>query len=412
MRIVFVYPNAYALGGIETWLTRMLPALSDMGHEVALLTRPRVEPWDVTTEVIDRLSGHATIHLAGRHWFRGHRSIAPALPEADVLFAANLQAFLVAGLVQRHVLPRARVVAGAFHPREYCSKSPLIQRRFGQNLTERLMRRMPAENFVVCTPGMARITGECLGRDLSAAPVFPIPVDVERFQPREAGNAKRGKIVAVARLNPIYGHHHHMIRVIRDLRAQGHDFTYHAYGEGPTRPELEAEVRRAGLEEAVFFHGTVPYERFGEVVSDAFAFVGTGTALVEAAACGVPALIALPGHREPMTHGWIQDAEGNEFGGPAPGHPEYPIAERLLGLAGRSGEEYRALELASRRRAEQYDIAQLLPRFVEALERTAPFSVRISAADCVLGQLDWLLEAVLLNLGAPDGWTQRSVQSY
>jgi glycosyltransferase involved in cell wall biosynthesis len=410
MRIVFVYPNAYSLGGIETWLTRVLPGLRRMGHDVALLTRPPVESWDVSSEIVDRLAEHATIHVAGRHWFRGHRSIEPPLQGADALFAANLQAFLVAALVQQHVLPQTPILAGVFGPREYCSKVPLIQRRWGLHLTERLIRHLPAENFMFCTPGMARQTGDCLGRDLSGAPVLPIPVDVERFRPEPDRKVVPGKIVSVARLHPLYDHHDHMIRVIRDLRGAGEEFSYHAYGDGPRRAELEAEVRRLGLEDAVFFHGTVAYAQFGEVVRDAFAFVGTGTALVEAAACGVPSLVAITGHPEPMSHGWIQDVSGNEFGGAAPGHPEYAITERLRWLAARAEGEYRQLEQAARRRAEEFSLPHLLPRFLEILEAAAPFPLPISIADRALGQLDWLLEAVLLNLGAPDGWTQRYVQ--
>src|SRR3954471_7945062 len=138
MRIVFVYPSVYSLGGIETWLTRMMPGLHALGHEVALLTRPPVESWDVTTEVVDKLSAVGTIHVGGRHWFRGHGSIDPPLGHADVLFAGNLPALLLAGVVQQHVAPEAKVVAGVFHPYEYCwRKPPLLERRFGQYLTER-----------------------------------------------------------------------------------------------------------------------------------------------------------------------------------------------------------------------------------------------------------------------------------
>jgi glycosyltransferase involved in cell wall biosynthesis len=202
-----------------------------------------------------------------------------------------------------------------------------------------------------------------------------------------------------------------MIRLVHDLRARGHDFSYHVYGDGPRRAELEAEVRRLGLQGAVFFHGTVPYERFADVVADAFAFVGTGTSLVEAAACGVPSLVAIPGHTDPVSHGWIQDVAGNEFGGPAPGHPEHRIEDLLLALDALDEGGYLAVGAASRRRAEEFALPELVPRFVELLQGAVPFPLSISAVDRALGQLDWLLEAVLLNLGAPDGWTQRYVVS-
>jgi glycosyltransferase involved in cell wall biosynthesis len=410
MKIVFVYPSVYTLGGIETWLTRMMPALHAQGHEVALLTRPPVESFDTSMEVVDKVAAAGTVHLGGRHWFRGHDSIDPPLEQADVLFAGNLHALLLAGVVQRHVLPQAKVVAGVFHPHEYCwGKAPLLERRFGQYLTERLLQRLPAENFVFCTPGMRRSTAACLGRDLSQAPLFPIPIDIERFSPRPDRSVERGKIVSVARLHPVYGHHDQMIGLIRDLRERGHDFTYHVYGDGYRRAELEDQVRRAGVEDAVFFHGGIPYARFPEVVSDAFAFIGTGTSLVEAAACGVPSLIALPAGREPVSHGWIQDAEDNEFGGPVPGRAEYPIEDLLLWLDGLDEREYEEVGAASCRCAERFGLDRLAPRFGELMQAARPFPLRISGLDRALGQLDWLLEAAILHLGGPDGWTNRYV---
>ena len=46
MKTLFVYENMYLMGGIQTWLLRVLPMLRSAGHDVALLTRPRTEAWD------------------------------------------------------------------------------------------------------------------------------------------------------------------------------------------------------------------------------------------------------------------------------------------------------------------------------------------------------------------------------
>jgi 1,2-diacylglycerol 3-alpha-glucosyltransferase len=412
MRIVFVYDNVYTMGGIQTWLTRTVPRLRAAGHEVALLTRPRGRSWDVGSETIDELSKHATIHVGPARWFQAPRAVEPPLVGADVLFACNLQALLVCAQLQQRLLPDAKVMAGVFHPREYCSKGPLLERRWGQHLSERLMRRLPLENQVFITKGTAWQMGQCLGRDLSSAPVLPIPVDTDRLQPPRQRRVQPGKVVSIARLTPEYGHHDQMIRVIRELRDQGHDFTYHAYGDGPARVALEDEVRRLGVGDAVFFPGSLPYERFGEALADAFAFIGTATSMVEAAACGVPTLVAIAANPGPLTHGFFQDTSDDEFGGYVPDHPRSrsPIAERLLWLAGCSELEYAEVGRASRARAEQFDLSSLMPRLVDILEGGARSTVSISGVDRALGRLDWLLEAVLLRLGGPDGWSRRYVR--
>src|SRR5437762_7248208 len=163
-----------------------------------------------------------------------------------------------------------------------------------------------------------------LPRDPSASPTIPIPVDTERLHPLPDRQIEPGKIVSVARLAPYYTYIRHMIRVIRDLRDRGHAFTFHSYGDGEERERLEAEARELGVGDAVFFHPAIPYDRFSDTLRDAFAFVGIGTSLLEAAACGVPALVAIDSHPDAAAHGFLHETVGNRIGGHVEGHPEYP----------------------------------------------------------------------------------------
>ena len=408
MKILFVYPNIYAMGGIQTWLSRTVPRLHSDGHEVALLTRPRCEPWDSTSQFVEAVGRDATVHLAGRHWFDLPRSLHSRPEPADVVFACNLPSLLMAVLVQQHLMPEARIVAGVFHPREYSWTTPRLRRRWVQHLATRILRELPAANFMFFSPSEeAHPAGEFLSRDLSASPAIPIPIDTEVMHPLPDRRIERGKVVSVARLAPYYTYIRHMIRVIRDLREQGHAFTYHCHGDGEERSRLEAEARELGVSDAVFFHPAIPYDRFSDSLRDAFAFVGIGTSLLEAAACGVPALVAIDSHPDAATHGFLHETAGNRIGGHVEGHPEYPIAERLLWLAGRTEPESAALEDASRARAEEFSLARLLPRMVGALEQSAPYSATISRADRAIGGLDWLVEAVMLKLGGRDVMAER-----
>jgi glycosyltransferase involved in cell wall biosynthesis len=400
----------YVLGGIQTWLARMAPALTAQGNDVALLTRPRGQPFDTTSAIIDDLPREVTVHLGSRHWFRLLPAQLADREPPDVVFACNVEALLLAAQVQQRLAPAAKVVAGVFHPREYCWKAPLLRRRWRQHVAERLVGRLPLENFVFATDGMARQMGECLDRDMSGSPVLPLPIDTAKLRRLADRKVTPRKIVSVARLVPSYAHHGQMIRVIKELRERGHEFSYHAYGDGEDRDALEAEARRLGVDDAVFLHGAIPYERFTEAVGDAFAYIGLGTALLEAAACGVPALVGIDSHPAPETYGFLQETTGNDVGGYVPGHAVQPIADRLLWLADRSEEEYREVERGSRERAEEFGIAASLPAFLEILESAESFPVRVSGVDRALGQLDWLLEAVMLNLGAKDAIGQRHLR--
>ena len=399
MRVLFVYGNMYALGGIQTWLAQWTARLTSDGHEVALLTRPRMRPHDTTSEALDQIARDAEICLVDWDWTRSARGAqAVTLPECDVVVVCDLEALLVVAALSERLAGR-KVVAGVFAPREYCWRAPLLQRRWVGHLARRMVRAFPLENFIFATDGMASQTGECADRDLSEAPVLPLAVDLEVAPVIADRTVDRRKIVSVARLVPYYTHHRQMIEVIERLRGAGHDFTYHAYGDGEDRGALEAEVRQRGLGDAVFFHGWIPHARFREAVHDAFVYIGLGTALIEAAACGIPSLVGIDGHPGPATYGFLQDTSGNDIGGYVPGHPEFPITERVMWLAGLDADAYEEVGRASRARAEEFGLERLRPRMVDILEHARPFVPSVSALDRAVGRADTRLAAALWKLG-------------
>jgi 1,2-diacylglycerol 3-alpha-glucosyltransferase len=151
----------------------------------------------------------------------------------------------------------------------------------------------------------------------------------------------------------------------------------------------------------------VAYERFSEVIDDAFAYIGNATGLLEAAACGVPALVAIDSHPGPVVHGLFHETEGNDVGGYVPGLPEELIREQLLWLAQRTDTEYRELERASRARAEEFGLDRLMPRFLEILGSAMPFKPGISTMDRVFAMVDGVRSAALRKLGVPNAMAER-----
>jgi glycosyltransferase involved in cell wall biosynthesis len=412
MKILFVYDNMYLWGGVQTLLIRLSRALRTSGHEVELLSRPSGEAHDTTPALIDEIGKNAKVHLADGDWLEAPRSLrALALPAADVIVACNLGGLLLTSMMHRHLMPTAKVVVGVYSPREYCWRSSTLRRRWIQHLGKRSIRQLPLENLMFCTDEMARVTGECAGRDFGSSPVLPLAIDTDRLRPSPDRAIDRRKIVAVSRLAHQYTHHRQMIGVIRDLRDRGHHFTYHAYGDGEDRAALEAEVRDLAVDDAVFFHGSVPYDRFGEVIGDALAFIGHGTSLLEAAACGIPALVGIESSRAPLTYGFLHETTGNDLGGYVPGHPEHPIADRILWLADRTDDEYRHVGSASRARAEEFGLARLMPRFIDIIDGARPHSFDVSRADRALERGDRVLAALLWKLGVDTSAGGRHVRA-
>jgi len=102
---------------------------------------------------------------------------------------------------------------------------------------------------------------------------------------------------------------HRVIELLPDLRRQFPDLSYlivgGASGEGDWRAKLEAQVTRLGLNEAVYFLGTMPSEQLHLPLSAADVFVlatrneGWANVLLEAMACGLPVVTTdVGGNRE------------------------------------------------------------------------------------------------------------------
>ena len=124
-------------------------------------------------------------------------------------------------------------------------------------------------------------------------------VDVGAIDLRTRPDNATPRLVTVAGLRDFKGHTH-LLDAVDTLRADGRDVVVDLVGDGPLRPELEAQVSRLDLAEAVRFHGAVPVSDALDIVAGADVAVmpsvvlangrrdGIPVALIEAMAIGVP----------------------------------------------------------------------------------------------------------------------------
>jgi len=152
-------------------------------------------------------------------------------------------------------------------------------------------------------------TGEKLREELIAvngfrrAPIRSVPtgVDPQRFRPGNAAAARAGLGLAqeftvgiVATLRSWKGHRF-LIEAVGRLRAEGRALQLLVVGDGPQREALEAQVREAGIAEAVRFAGHDPRpERWLRAmdlfVLPSYANEGVPQALMQAMMTGLPCI--------------------------------------------------------------------------------------------------------------------------
>lgn len=129
--------------------------------------------------------------------------------------------------------------------------------------------------------------------------VLPCGVDLGAFRPRP-DRRQPGLIVCVARLRP-HKNLPLLLAACRQLRERGLAFRVVVIGDGPSRAELEAERDRLGLGDAVTFVGALGQHDVCDWWQRASVAVlpsrseGMPVSLMEAAACGVPAVATAVG---------------------------------------------------------------------------------------------------------------------
>jgi glycosyltransferase involved in cell wall biosynthesis len=124
--------------------------------------------------------------------------------------------------------------------------------------------------------------------------VVPYGVDLQRFQPVERDRDGPFTVGAVSRLSPEKGLSY-LIEAFAELRRRhGGKVRLQIAGEGPERAQLEAQIRRLGIEESVELCGWLEYDAVPAFLAglDVFClpstYEGFGVAAVEASACGRP----------------------------------------------------------------------------------------------------------------------------
>lgn len=215
-----------------------------------------------------------------------------------VLHTHNPQAHLHGALSAR--LAKVPLVVHTKHGREYADRRLIAAlSRLGSRWTSR---------FVAVSDDAADVA-----RTLERVPTRKLRVihngiDVDRFAVRDARPSRAGaRAVTVGRLEPVKDQVT-LLRAVRVVVDTNPTFQLDIVGDGPSRPELEAQQNALGLTGHVRFHGY--REHVGPFLDASDFFVlssiseGVSLALLEAMACGLPAVATdVGGNREVVVPG-------------------------------------------------------------------------------------------------------------
>lgn len=358
-----------SIGGLEIQIARISKWLINRGHKATLLANTVCGFRDLypenmrIVELGDRISQLCFYHKAGRMW----TDIQIARP--DVIKTFDLRAAWIASVLSSSIKPAPRVLFGNYFPNFIPkSQNPLkhaIYRLFLLNL-----RRNFHDDSILCMSEEHIAEFQRHYGNHRHPQFWPLPIE-DLSENGPARNPRWGNIVSVGRLAPMKEYNLYMIDVIARLRRKGYPVRWTVYGEGELDDAMKTRINARGLSEAIELKGRLSNSQFAAAMQHAYVFVGMGAAVVEAALCGVPGVVALAHDTSGVTYGPLyQFRFGNvgELMDTAPGTTVEAEIERLLQL---SAQEYESEVLRTREYAKAYAIDPSMDRFLEIVAKAS-----------------------------------------
>lgn len=227
------------------------------------------------------------------------------------------------------------------------------------------MRNEPVNNLVFMNEECRRNWSAGLERDLSACRIVPLPVEARDRVPYR--RSRPARIVSIGRIDDgLKLYNWNLIKPLKTLRDGGVDLRWHIYGGGRSDQiaSLEAAIDEAGCRDFIVYEGELAYEDMERVLADTDVFVGMGTAAVEAASMGVPAVVARAYDQEPTSYGFLYELPFGNVGEEIVGRESVPIVDFMRSALTMADAEYVELREQCVQAAGEYEMGPSVERLL------------------------------------------------
>lgn len=379
-KILFVY-GGLPLGGIETLIVRLSRQLKPKNDVyVLLLTR------NYDDQLLSRLREYASVKfldellVAFPHkiykspllyawrtfcydklyiWMKGPVNFTHAPDINSYLFTLKLIPSRLLG----------KITVGVYHDREYLFPNNSIHYLIRKSYE--LLKLTPQQNIIFCNERSISEANKIYCKKYENSSVVPVGVELpQRFDSNQIFfgeiHQQTNLIVSIGRLTKFKTYNVQMVYAIKILKELGYNFEYHIWGDGECRRDIDTLIKKLGLTSNVFLHGNLNYQDFTKVLEGAFAFVGSGTAIIESAAFGIPSIIGIEDENSERTYGFFHDVTGWAYHDKGLGFPTKSYVDCILYLANLNSIQYKQECEKSIKRASEFSIVNTSSLFLKA----------------------------------------------
>lgn len=361
---ILMIHHALVSGGIETLIVKLANKLHEKQFNITLITEPGGD---------ESLRGNArncttmfefkSLFLCFAFYSR-LKNI-----KVDVIYCFGPLQLLIGLWLKQRLFKQAKLLIGVYHPREYYSSK--AKKPYLQKIIEQIVKKIPDQNIVFMNQACKERHSEGLGRNFANSAVIPVPTG--KFSLCNLSNSNSRKIISIGRLVSFKRYNFAMIQVIESLKAKGLCFEYHIYGDGEDYSDLSQAAQSSQAAELIFLHGTLNYAELPVILKDSFLFVGMGMAMVEAAAMGIPALVAIESEMKPLTYGFFGELDPSNTGETSNILPRHGLLEKIEFLSTATETQYVDLVETGRLNAASFDIDAIIGKYIEFYQQGIEF---------------------------------------
>lgn len=325
--------SSLPLGGIETFILRFARECNKQGKKLKILLLSKSEDSDpYLLEQVEKLSQvYFYKDVFNSNFFNSERFflldkinisvLNKIFEDLKLLHVTKAEHLLLAYRFLNLLNSNIPITVGVYHSQEYCWKNKWLP--YYEKMHRKYLFEINSDCNLLCFSNSTKdYLIKCSGYQIRNAKSFRLGViDSIKFNENYCKDFNKNiKICAVGRLVKFKTYNLWIIEVIKNLNSKGYNITLDIYGTGPLYNHMYEQIN-----ENITLKGELPYENFNEVVSNYDLFVGSGTAIIQAASLGVPAIIAIESIDEPLTYGFFYEFYEHEYHHRDLVFPKFPV---------------------------------------------------------------------------------------
>ena len=377
MRLLIVY-TCLPLGGIETFIVRLVKNLRASNISVTILFFSN----KFDQNLLQELKSYSTVYHLDDFIYTSSifNRIPPVfkllfplkikkiknlvLKEVTHIHAPDTYSLFFSKRIGAKNIP---ITTGVYHINEYNIQT--YKNTFFAKKIIDILEKLPHQNILFFNEISQKFYNSIFHQKFTKSLLAPIGVDLKKYDGGFSG-IQNSRIVSIGRLSSWKTYNFSMIQVIKNLNKQNIFLTYESYGDGDQREELEDLVKRENLQDQVVFNSGISYQLFKDKIDNSIMFIGAGTALIEASACGIPSLIGIENESFPVSYGFLHDTNSYSYQEKELNHKVDTIENFILKLLNLKKEEYICECIKARKRASDFSMDKSTTVFIEMLKQS------------------------------------------